>query len=192
MERARCDARVLGDLTAAHPERAVSSVTPRMREQILAAFGGRCAVPGCRSSRCLEIHHIIPQAVGGPHEIWNLVPLCDGHHVADHLGLLKITGRAPFDLAFEWMSPPIEPVSLPPELAMVVDHDVPAGTPGLDPAMRKIEPARCSSWDRSQRWAAVVDRVLARADADAPRRDEDVPAGTRDSAPSSIRASYRR
>ncbi len=33
--------------------------------------------------------------------MWNLVPLCDGHHVADHLGLLKITGRAPFDLTFD-------------------------------------------------------------------------------------------
>jgi hypothetical protein len=50
MERARCDARSLGDLTASHPERAVSSVTPRMREQVLALFGGKCAVPGCRSS----------------------------------------------------------------------------------------------------------------------------------------------
>ena len=62
IERARCDARILGDLTAAHPERAVSSVTPRMREQVLAVFGGASAVPGCRSSRCLKIHHVIPQA----------------------------------------------------------------------------------------------------------------------------------
>ncbi len=137
MERARCDARILGDLTASHPERAVSSVTPRMREQVLAAFGGACAVPGCRSSRCLEIHHVIPQAQGGPHEMWNLAPLCDGHHVADHLGLLKIAGRAPFDLTFEWVSPPMKPAPLPRELAMIVDDDVPAATPGLDPALQQ-------------------------------------------------------
>jgi 5-methylcytosine-specific restriction endonuclease McrA len=184
MERARCDARVLGDLTASHPERAVSSVTPRMREQVLAVFGGSCAVPGCRSSRCIEVHHLIPQAEGGPHEMWNLAPLCDGHHVADHLGLLKITGRAPFDLTFEWMSPPMRPACLPRELAMVIGDDVPAGTPGLDPDHPKEVPTS------SQRWAVAVSRVVTKVARDAePRaiwasRRSDVPAGTRDSPPS--------
>jgi hypothetical protein len=184
MERARCDARVLGDLTASYPERAVSSVTPRMREQVLALFGATCAVPGCRSSRCLEIHHLIPQAQGGPHEMWNLAPLCDGHHVAEHLGLLKITGRAPFDLTFEWMSPPMKPALLPRELAVVLGDDVPAGTPDLDPALATKVPTS------SQRWAAAVGRVVnsVARDAELPptyasRHGDDVPAGTRDSLP---------
>ena len=171
MERARCDARFLGDLTAPHPERTVSSVTPRMREQVLALFGGTCAVPGCRSSRCLEIHHVIPQAQGGPHEMWNLAPLCDGHHVADHLGLLKITGRAPFELTFEWMSPPMKPASLPRELAMVVDADVPAGTPGLDPApMKKVAGSKRPD---AARVRTVAERPGSRCTS---RRGDDVPA----------------
>ena len=91
-----------------------------MREQVLALFGGAYALPGCRASRSLEIHHVLPQAQGGPQET------C--HRVADHLGLLKITGRAPFDLTFEWMSPPMKPAPLPHELAMIVGDDVPAGT----------------------------------------------------------------
>jgi hypothetical protein len=141
MERVRCDARVIGDLDASHPERAVSSVTPRMREQVLARFGGACAVPGCRSSRCLEIHHLVPQEKGGPHELWNLIPLCDGHHAAHHRGMLTITGRAPFELVFEWLSPPIGPAVLPRELAMIFDNDVPAGTSGFGRAASRVDAA---------------------------------------------------
>ena len=187
-DRARCDARVVGDLTAPRPERAASSVTPRMREQVVMAFGGACAVPGCRSSRCLEIHHVIPQAEGGPHEMWNLVPLCDGHHVADHLGLLRISGRAPFDLAFEWRSPPRR-APVPQELAMICDddeeEDVPAGTPWLDPAREPI--VRCST----ERSAHARRRVRSDSDAgelpatrhtshtERAAMGDDVPAGTR-------------
>jgi hypothetical protein len=100
--------------------------------------------------------------------MWNLVPLCDGHHVADHLGLLKITGRAPFDLAFEWMSPPTKPALLPREIAMVIDDDVPAGTPGLDAAL--VNTRRGSS----RRWAAAVGRVVTRV----AERDAELPAGS--------------
>ena len=76
IERVACDARIIGDLDAAHPERATSSVTPRMREQVFARDSHRCCVPGCRASRNLDIHHIIPQAEGGPHELSNLVLAC--------------------------------------------------------------------------------------------------------------------
>ena len=33
-------------------------------------------VPGCRSARNLDIHHIVEQARGGTHELWNLTLLC--------------------------------------------------------------------------------------------------------------------
>jgi hypothetical protein len=101
-ERASCDARNLGDLDAARPQRATTTVTPRMREQVFARDGQRCVVPGCRASRNLCIHHLILQCEGGPHELWNCVLLCSGHHAALHDGLLAITGRAPHDLAFRW------------------------------------------------------------------------------------------
>jgi hypothetical protein len=57
--------------------------------------GGRCCVPGCRSSRYLEIHHIVAREHGGSHKADNLTLLCDGHHRALHEGKLSITGHAP-------------------------------------------------------------------------------------------------
>jgi hypothetical protein len=43
---ARCDARLLGDLESDAPPRATSSVTPRMRKQVLLRDQNRCVVPG--------------------------------------------------------------------------------------------------------------------------------------------------
>jgi hypothetical protein len=63
--------------------------------------GGRCTVPGCRSSRNLELHHIVARADDGTHDPKNLVLLCDGHHAALHRGKLTIRGHAPDGLVFE-------------------------------------------------------------------------------------------
>jgi 5-methylcytosine-specific restriction endonuclease McrA len=113
-ERAACDAKILGSLDAATPERATASVTPRLREQVFARDHHRCMVPGCRSARNLDVHHIIEQAKGGPHEIWNLCLLCSGHHSALHAGLLALQGEAPYDLAFRWVYRPPLPIGLDP------------------------------------------------------------------------------
>ena len=110
IDRASCDARIIGSLDAPEPERARSTVSPRMREQLFARDGHRCQIPGCRASRNLEIHHIVEQALGGPHEMWNLTTLCGGHHAARHEGLIEITGRAPM-LKVRWLvasDPPAE------------------------------------------------------------------------------------
>lgn len=101
-ERAACDSVHLGNLDASKPDRAWSSVTPRLRAQVFARDGGRCVVPGCRSSRCLQVHHIIPQEQGGPHKLWNTCLLCSGHHAALHDGRLLVTGRAPRELRIRW------------------------------------------------------------------------------------------
>ncbi|HEU4731317.1 MAG TPA: HNH endonuclease signature motif containing protein [Kofleriaceae bacterium] len=103
IERAACDAKLLGSLAAAAPERAKSTVTPRIREQVFARDHHRCTVPGCRSARNLDIHHIIEQACGGSHELWNLTLLCSGHHAALHAGMLRIRGKAPFEREFQWV-----------------------------------------------------------------------------------------
>lgn len=107
-ERVACDVRIVGDLSAPHPDRITQSVTPRMREQVFARDQCRCQVPGCRATRFLEIHHIIPQAEGGPHALWNLILLCEGHHRARHDGMLFIAGRAPLDVQFKWKFEPID------------------------------------------------------------------------------------
>ena len=114
-ERAACDATRLGSLDAAVPARATTTVTPRIREQIFARDGHLCRVPGCRSARNLTIHHIIEQAAGGPHALWNLILLCSGHHAALHARLLSVTGRAPYDVHFRWIYAPPIPAGLDPE-----------------------------------------------------------------------------
>jgi hypothetical protein len=53
-ERASCDAKVLGSLDVTAPERATTTVTPRLREQVFARDQHRCTVPGCRSARNLR------------------------------------------------------------------------------------------------------------------------------------------
>jgi hypothetical protein len=115
IERASCDARVLGSLDTEIPERATTTVTPRLREQVFARDHHRCTVPGCRSARNLEAHHIIEQAHGGAHELWNITLLCSGHHSALHAGLLSIQGQAPYQIAFHWVYGPPMPVGLSPE-----------------------------------------------------------------------------
>jgi len=101
-ERASCDAKDLGSLDATVAERATTTVTPRIREQVFARDHHRCTAPGCRSARNLEIHHIIEQANGGTHELSNLCLLCSGHHAALHAGLLTIRGQAPYELELRW------------------------------------------------------------------------------------------
>ena len=111
-ERAACDAKVLGSLDAVAPERATTTVTPRLREQVFARDHHRCTVPGCRSARNLEVHHIIEQARGGKHELWNTTLLCSGHHAALHGGLLTMTGQAPYEIEFRWTFGPPMPWGL--------------------------------------------------------------------------------
>lgn len=114
-ERASCDATVLGSLDAPTPERATTTVTPRLREQVFARDHHRCTAPGCRSARNLDIHHIVEQAKGGKHELWNLTLLCSGHHSALHAGLLSMRGQAPYDIEFRWTYAPPLPVGLDPD-----------------------------------------------------------------------------
>jgi hypothetical protein len=92
-DRAACDARWLGDVDAPRT-RAVQSVTPALREYVLARDKYRCRVPGCRSARNLELHHLEHQAHGGSHDEQNLVTICGGHHGAHHDGTLILRGTS--------------------------------------------------------------------------------------------------
>ena len=105
IERAQCDAEHIGSLEAAQPARVTATVTPRLRRQVLARDHHRCTVPGCRSARNLDLHHIRYQSEGGSHEIGNMTTLCAGHHQRLHEGALMIRGRAPDGLEFTWRAP---------------------------------------------------------------------------------------
>ena len=67
---------------------------------VIARDHHRCRVPGCRSSRWIEVHHVQPRAQGGRHTLDNLICLCGGHHDAVHAGRLQITRAPSGDLAF--------------------------------------------------------------------------------------------
>jgi hypothetical protein len=94
-EQVRCDAQHIGSLDAEKPERATQDIPPATSRLVWRRDQGRCQTPGCRSARCIEIHHIVPRAHGGSHAPSNLTLRCDSCHRAHHLGLLTISGTAP-------------------------------------------------------------------------------------------------
>ena len=93
-ERACCDAQWIGRVDGGAPERATQDVPPSVRRMVHRRARGRCEMPGCRSTRCLEIHHIVPRSLGGTHDPENLILLCDGCHASHHRGLIDICGTA--------------------------------------------------------------------------------------------------
>jgi hypothetical protein len=94
LARAECDAQYIGSLDAAEPARAYQDVSPAVARLVWRRDHGRCRVPGGRSARALEIHHIIHREHGGSHEPWNLVLLCSSCHTAHHEGRLVISGTS--------------------------------------------------------------------------------------------------
>jgi hypothetical protein len=93
-ERAMCDAQHIGSIDGAVPERAHQDIPPSTARLVWRRDGGRCRVPGCRSARALEIHHIVHRAGGGSHDASNLCLLCSACHLAHHRGALMISGTA--------------------------------------------------------------------------------------------------
>ena len=94
VERARCDAQHIGSIDGPVPDRAHQDVPPSVARLVWRRDGGRCRVPGCRSTRGLETHHLIHRADGGNHDAMNLALTCSGCHTAHHRGVLTITGTA--------------------------------------------------------------------------------------------------
>jgi hypothetical protein len=94
IERASCDAQHVGSLDADVPERAHQDVSPSVARLVWRRDRGHCRVPGCRSARGLEIHHIVHRADGGTHDAPNLCLLCSACHQAHHAGALTIAGTA--------------------------------------------------------------------------------------------------
>ena len=87
-----CDAQHIGSIDGTEPERAYQDIPPSVARLVWRRDGGRCRVPGCRSSRGLELHHLIHRADGGTHEASNLGLVCAACHQAHHDGRLTISG----------------------------------------------------------------------------------------------------
>jgi hypothetical protein len=101
VEQACCDAIHLGHVDGERPAGSTLAIPARTRTAVMARDQHRCTVPGCRSTRGLELHHIHWRSRGGDHRARNLVCLCTHHHAAVHSGHLHITGEAPHALQFE-------------------------------------------------------------------------------------------
>jgi hypothetical protein len=93
---ARCDAQTI-DMTRVGetPPPAEPEIPPRIRRLVWRRDHGRCQVPGCRSARFLEVHHIVPRECGGGHEPSNLIVMCGAHHTLIHRSVIRLEGTAP-------------------------------------------------------------------------------------------------
>ncbi len=99
-ERLLCDAAEVGDLESDVLVPLKPNIPSRARRKVFIRDAFACAIPGCRSRRNLDIHHITFRSHGGTHALSNILLTCAGHHAQVHEGLLVITGRAPDELVF--------------------------------------------------------------------------------------------
>jgi hypothetical protein len=73
-----------------------------LQRRIRARDRHRCQVPGC-SRPAAHAHHIKARSQGGSDDEWNLVSLCAAHHLHGiHGGRIRVTGRAPDGLVWEF------------------------------------------------------------------------------------------
>lgn len=85
------------DGTAISVGRKTRNIGPKLRRAILFRDQHRCTVPGCDTTRGLQIHHLVHWEDGGRTDTANLLTLCGRHHRLHHRGHLLIAGNA--DLA---------------------------------------------------------------------------------------------
>jgi hypothetical protein len=135
--------------------RTVTSTRRTIPASLRAALHERdrtCAVPGCSTTRHLEIDHVRPFALGGPTELANTVRLCRPHHAMKTYEGFRLLG-APG--SYRWVGPGSRAGPAPPgpepEPAVT---GVPAGAreraderPGVPgPLSRVPTPGDCGSW----------------------------------------------
>ena len=84
VEQALCNAQFLGRVDLDVPARATRNIPPATARAVWRRDKGRCVVPGCRSTRHTEVHHIVFREHGGDHSMGNLACLCWAHHTALH------------------------------------------------------------------------------------------------------------
>jgi hypothetical protein len=99
--RLTCDAEYIGDLESDELTRVKPTVPAAIRRKVFHRDNFKCVVPGCRSTRFLDLHHLEHREDGGGHSMSNCCVLCFGCHQRHHEGRLLIAGRAP-DLTFTW------------------------------------------------------------------------------------------
>ena len=97
--------------------------TAAQRRAVRERDGYRCAFPGCQSRRT-DLHHIRHWARGGTTSFWNLICLCEAHHVIVHeAGYLITRNKAGF--IFTQPDGTVMPAS--PDLPEPADGDITTG-----------------------------------------------------------------
>jgi hypothetical protein len=193
--RMLCDSARVGDLESDKVERLVQDIPKGTRTKAFIRAKFACEVPGCRSKRCLDCHHIVFRSRGGSNKLSNIVVLCSGHHQQLHEGRLWITGRSPDALVFEfrreWDDEVHRTVTTVPGDPFVdaeeVTVPVPAGTDRADPPRTDgtVRPASGSSERTLVPAGTEASSSAAILGSSAPL----VPAGTKDSVPAGTEAS---
>jgi ATP-dependent DNA helicase RecQ len=67
------------------------------RRQVLLRDGFRCISCGELLAQDADVHHLLPQSMGGTDELSNLVTLCDGCHASHHPNLAGGLARRAFE-----------------------------------------------------------------------------------------------
>lgn len=68
--------------------KARQSVPPAVSRAVLTEAGYRCAVPTCRTTLAIDLHHLVGVAAGGGNDAANLLALCPNCHALFHRGTI--------------------------------------------------------------------------------------------------------
>ncbi|MEO8549821.1 MAG: HNH endonuclease signature motif containing protein [Kofleriaceae bacterium] len=151
--RLTCDAEHIGDLESDDLTRVTSVIPAAIRRKVFHRDHFACAVPGCRSTQHLDVHHITHRQHGGNHSMKNLMLACFGCHQRHHEGRLIITGHAPDHLQFTWKrDDDVESAMSGPSWDWMTVDAVP--TENLDPTPRSGPALGLPVVDRAKRIAA--------------------------------------
>ncbi len=64
------------------------AIPAEIRRQVLVEAGHRCAIPTCRNSANIDLHHIVPWEKCKDHKADNLIALCPNCHRLAHDGTI--------------------------------------------------------------------------------------------------------
>ena len=76
--RLTCDAEQIGDLESDEPTRVKPTVPAAIRRKVFHRDHFACVVPGCRSTKFLDLHHLRHREDGGDHSMSNCCVMCFG------------------------------------------------------------------------------------------------------------------
>ncbi len=93
-----CDGRIdpifVDGATSVSVGRSTRVIPDRLRRVVMYRDHGCCQIPGCTTTRGLDLHHIVHWSRGGPTDSANLITVCARHHRMHHKKQLGIAGNA--------------------------------------------------------------------------------------------------